>query len=153
MLLEDWGGGLLQFFGQVAAGLIMLAICVGCAFMFLFGVVLLRRAAYLSRHGVRVEGRVVGTHINPGDSEGAEYRIVEFTDLQGYTRCSTLMIASSDDPPVGRLMELVYDPANPGNVSGASRFQLWLAPAICCGVGGAGVLVVIGVVNEVLSTR
>jgi hypothetical protein len=127
----------------------MLGLLVGCGFAFLLGVVLAWRAVVLTRYGIRVEGRVVGNHVE-ADSEGhiEEYHIVEFTDLQGNTQRHRLTVSSSDDPPVGQPMRLVYNPSDPGEVSGASFGRLWMFPLVWCVLGGFGVVGVLWAVGQ-----
>ena len=84
-------------------------------------------------------------HIEPTDSEGTQYRVVEFTDVHGIKHQRKLNQWTSDDPPLGKPMTLVYDPDNPSTVSGGSVHQMWMAPGICCVLGGIGVL--IGIVS------
>jgi hypothetical protein len=152
MLPGNSGGGLIPLLQFALLGFLMVALWLGCVFVSLIGTILLWRAAILARYGVRVEARVVGTHVNPGDSEASEYRIVEFTDCRGTSHRSRLVISSSDDPPVGRETLVVYNPNDPGEVSGATFAQLWMAPLICCGLGGAGVLIGVGVLCGVIPT-
>jgi hypothetical protein len=139
VLLADLGDALFRGFQYVALGLLMLGLLVGFGFMFLFGVVLAWRAAVLTRCGIRVEGRVVE---RPDTSDEIHNTIVEFVDLQGNTQRKKLLISSSDDPPVGQSMRLVYNPSDPAEVYGASFGHLWMGPLILC-VGGG--LTVVGV--------
>jgi hypothetical protein len=141
VLLADIGDGLFRGFQYVALGLLMLGLLVGCGLMFLLGVVLALRAAVLTRYGVRVEGRVV-EHPNTGDE--IFDTIVEFIDIQGNTQRKKLLVSSSDDPPVGQSMCLVYNPSDPNEVYAASFGGLWMCPLICCVGGGLAVLGVLG---------
>jgi hypothetical protein len=140
VLLADIGDGLFRCFQYAAFGILMLALLVGCGFVFLLGVVLAWRAAVLAWCGVRVEGRVVGNHVETGSEGPIEYRIVEFTDLQGNTQRHRLTVSSNDDPPVGQPMRLVYNPSDPGEVSGSSFGRLWMCPLGFCVCGGFGVV-------------
>jgi hypothetical protein len=149
VLLADIGDGIFRCFQYLGFGLLMLALLVGSGFAFLFGVVLAWRAAVLAWCGVRVEGRVIGNHVEAGGSEGPiEYRIVEFTDLQGNTQRKKLFWSSSDDPPVGQSMRLVYNPGDPGEVSGTSFGRLWIPPLIWCVLGGFGVVGVLWALGQ-----
>jgi hypothetical protein len=148
VLLVDIGDGLFRGFQYVALGLLMLGLLIVFGFMFLLGVVLAWRAAVLSWYGVRVEGRVVGSHIDPSDSEGPPQRIVEFTDLQGNTQRKELLVGSSDDPPVGQSMRLVYNPSDPNEVYPASFGGLWMFPLCFCVGGGLAVLGVLACILQ-----
>ncbi len=153
MLPGELGYGNLYLFQKVVHSLFLIITVPVCACVFLFGVILLRRSVFLIRHGVRVEGLVVGNHVDPCDLERSEYRIVEFSDLQGNKRRRTLTVSSSDDPPVGQFMQLVYDPANPDDVSGASRSNMWMIPLICCALGGAGMLALVSLATGSFTTN
>jgi hypothetical protein len=153
MVPDNAGGWLIPFIQYTLLGLLMLALWLGCVLFSAIGTILFWRAAILTRYGVRVEARVVGTHVDPNDSECTQYRIVEFTDCQGTTHSSQLAISSSHDPPVGRPMLVVYNPSDPGEVSGTTFAQLWMAPLACCVLGWAGVLIGVGVVCGVIPTE
>jgi hypothetical protein len=143
VLLANIGDGLFPYFQHVVFGIFMLALLAACGFLFLLGVVLAWRAAVLARYGARVEGLVVGSHVEAGHDGPIEYRIVEFTDLHGNTQRQRLTLSSSDDPPVGQPMRLVYNPRDPKEVSGASFGMLWMFPLGCCVLGGLGVVGVV----------
>jgi hypothetical protein len=151
VLLADIGDGLFRCFQYVAFGILLLALLVGCGFVFLLGVIRAWRAAVLALYGIRVEGRVVGNHVEAGGTEGPiECRIVEFTDLQGNTQRHRLTVSSDGDPPVGQPMRLVYNPSDPEEVSGASLAQLWMFPLIACVCGGFGMVGVLCAVGQVI---
>jgi hypothetical protein len=127
----------------------MLALLVGSGIAFLLGVVLAWRSAVLTRRGIRVEGLVVERPNVSGDE--ISDTIVEFADHQGNTQRKKLVGSSSDDPPVGQSMRLVYNPSDPNEVSGASFARLWLGPLIACLLGGLGIVAVVCVVCKKLA--
>lgn len=112
---------------------------VSCPFL-LIGLLFLLNSVRLTRFGVRVRGRVVGKCDESRAGDDVPYSIVEFTDESGVLHRHRLLGASSDDPPVGQRINLVYDPTDPKCVSGASFSQLWAAPVISCGLGAIGVV-------------
>jgi hypothetical protein len=133
-----WGFILLLLFGLPFCG---------------FGFLLLRRAVWLSRNGIRVEGLVVDQYVDPKDPDGTSYPVVEFVDRAGVRRRHRLRVSGSGDPPVGRPVSLVYDPERTENVSGTSLLQLWLAPCLLCLSGGMAVLLGAGLIAGVLPSN
>jgi hypothetical protein len=142
-LADGWIG----FVGHVSFAVLMLILLVGSAFIFLFGAILAWRAAVLQRSGIRVQGRVAEKLRSTAESEGPD-TIVEFSDLQGNALRHKLIPSSSDDPPVGQLIDLIYNPSDPREISGASFRQLWMVPLVACTCGGGGLLSVLWVVGR-----
>jgi hypothetical protein len=123
--------------------------CLGSPFL-LVGLLFLLNTVRLARIGIRVTGRVVGECHGSSEEHEMLYRIVEFTDESGIMHRHQLLVASSDDPPVGQRIDLVYDPDDPKCVSGRSFSSLWAFPVLSSVAGAVlvvcGVLIVSGVI-------
>lgn len=106
----------------------------------------LRRGRRLLRCGVRVSGVVVEFRSDPEDDGGLP--VVEFADQGGSVR--RVKLASGAGPPVGRPVQLVYDPADPTTVAQVSWTELVGVPGFCCAIGlamvAAGVAILTGAV-------
>ena len=97
------------------------------------------RSIRVSRKGARAQATVVEYQ---SDEDGASYPVVEFVDRLGAVRrvrLSTILRPSAGGPPVGRALEVLYDPDDPGCVLVAS--QLWRSPLTQLGLGGVLLLV------------
>lgn len=95
------------------------------------GVALLCRSVRFARRGIRVVGTVIRYHRDPGGD--GQYPEVEYTDAHGEQHRRTLDVSLG--PPPGEMIQLIYDPSNPGWVVGATAGHLWGVPVGSAAVG------------------
>ena len=110
---------------------------VGAAFA-AFGVMEVRSALRLTRHGVRTEAIFAGWEKRESSSEGrketSHYAIFEFTDTIGREHRSVLR-ETGGTYTEGYPVEIFYDPEDPSDISVATFLGLWLGAILGLGVG------------------
>ncbi|WZP01216.1 DUF3592 domain-containing protein (plasmid) [Isosphaeraceae bacterium EP7] len=107
--------------------------------MVAFGVAILivgltraRRSFRLARSGIRTVAVVVASE---GDVDTVPEIDVEFEGRISGERHRARLTSGSGGPPVGELIEVLYDPDEPGVACGSSLSQMWFCPVCFTGLG------------------
>jgi hypothetical protein len=127
--------------------------------LFVIGVFLFIRTRMFISSSQEVKGTVIRMLSSSGSEGGTVYApVFKFTTIQGQVMEVEEKVYSS--PPgfsVGEVVDILYDPQNPGNARAKKWSSLYFVPLLLSGMGavfgGIGLVLLVFKVIDVISNR